>query len=92
MSSITMVSMDETTIVTSTSAPSVFIRPNGTKDGKELKVTKKLVRATTPNPYGEGCVVRYWLVLRTLLTSIPYHPSYHLACQRQKAHLLMLRL
>ena len=60
MSSITMVSMDETTIVTSTSAPSIFIRPNGTKDGKELKVTKKLVRATTPNPYGEGCVVRYW--------------------------------
>ena len=60
MSSITMVSMDETTIVTSTSAPSVFDRPNGTRDGKELKLTKFSVRATTPNPYGEGCVVRYW--------------------------------
>lgn len=52
--------MDETTIVTSTSAPSVFDRPNGTRDGKELKLTKFSVRATTPNPYGEGCVVRYW--------------------------------
>ena len=52
--------MDETTIVTSTSAPSVFNRLNGTRDGKELKLTKFSVRATTPNPYGEGCVVRYW--------------------------------
>ena len=60
MSSITMVSMDETTIVTSTSAPSVFDRLNGTQDGKEVKITKKSVRATTPNPYGKGCVVRYW--------------------------------
>jgi hypothetical protein len=59
MSSITMVNKDTTTVVTSTSAPSVFLRPNGTRDGKDLKVTKNYVRVATPNPYGEGLVLRY---------------------------------
>tara|TARA_R100000963_G_C4613929_1_gene83453 strand:+ start:387 stop:647 length:261 start_codon:yes stop_codon:yes gene_type:complete len=54
-----MVNQDDTIIVTSTSAPSVFIRPNGTRDGKDLKVTKKYVRVATPNPYGDGLVLRY---------------------------------
>tara|TARA_R110002051_G_scaffold324658_1_gene422994 strand:- start:412 stop:672 length:261 start_codon:yes stop_codon:yes gene_type:complete len=54
-----MVNKDSTTIVTSTSAPSVFLRPNGTRDGKDLKVTKKCVRVATPNPYGDGLVLRY---------------------------------
>ena len=60
MSSMTVKEQDTTLIFTSTSAPSVFNRLNGTQDGKEVKITKKSVRATTPNPYGEGCVVRYW--------------------------------
>ena len=65
MSSITMVSMDETKIVTSTSAPSVFYRPKGTRSGKRYWTTLNYEVGAIPNPYGEGDVVRYWTIPTT---------------------------
>ena len=65
MSSMTVKEQDTTIIFTSTSSPSVFYRPKGTRSGKRYWTTLNYEVGVIPNPYGEGDVVRYWPISTT---------------------------
>jgi hypothetical protein len=65
MSSMTVKDQDTTIIFTSTSAPSVFYRPKGTRSGLRYWTTLNSEVGTIPNPYGEGDIVMYWPIPTT---------------------------